>query len=108
MKKIQIDVSNLRLLCKTSRSNQEVATALGVSSNFVRELCIRYGVESPWNRKKRLDKEKKTGKALGSDLPEPRFEGHGASHLSHIPTPEETAARIRAATAPYPCRPIRV
>lgn len=94
MKQKQVDIKSLRLLCEASRSNQEVATALGISANCVRDLCIRYGVESPWLRKKRLSKEKKTGKVVGSGLPEPRFEGHGTSHLSHTPTLKETAARI--------------
>ena len=94
MKLIQVDVKNLRLLCDSLHSNQEVATALGISSNCVRTLCIREGVESPFNRKNRLIKEKKSGKRAVDNVPDPRFEGYGADRQSRTPTPEETAARI--------------
>ena len=94
MRKIEVDKNQLELLCKASLSNKEVAAALGISGNAVYDLCIRYGVESPWERKKRLEKEAKTGKKRGSDLPDPLFEEHGVSGTTRKQSPEEAEARI--------------
>lgn len=92
--RINIDERALRMLCKSSMTNSEVATTLGISLSAVRALCFRYDIESPWQRKKRLKKEQRTGKRSSDGLPDPIFEAHGPEGTLRKQSSEESAARL--------------